>query len=455
VVIVPPFENETGDSAASMIAHMAADWITDGIARSRLVEVVNYSAAVRGTRSSSTGPEAGGEAALSAARRLGATILVRGTVLGERDRVAVRAQLIRVGDGRVIFSCEPVTGPSDDPSAVIQGVRQRVLGAFAALGDERFTLWANAESALPRYDAYLAFVQGLDALGRRGVDASRFFLDAARLDTSFTQAKLYLLGTWRDFGDRGHAFRDSVFRAAWAQRDRLTAYDQAALEQQVTGFRADFDGSLVAARRLPQLSPHSAEAHLTHATAAEAANRFQEALGAIHRARALGAQASTATYSLQFQDYEIHHYLGDLEGERAEVERARAEHPEDVTVCLQLMMTRAAMGREKSVDSLFAECRTLDPTLATERAYVNAGREYVVHGFPEAGRRAQERARNWFASRKPPNAEMVAFMDFRLGNWAAVRDFWVEKLQRDSTNTRGMAFLGAAAAHLADAQMAE
>lgn len=37
---------------------------------------------------------------------------------------------------------------------------------------------------------------------------------------------------------------------------------------------------------------------------------------------------------------------------------------------------------------------------------------------------------------------MAAFRVFRLGHWAAVREFRVEKLQRDSTNTCGTAFIG-------------
>jgi hypothetical protein len=87
--------------------------------------------------------------------RLKAGTEVRGVMYRHGDSITVHARFVRGDNAKVEYEVEPATGLASEPEAVIESARQRILGAFAAFSNPRFTAWSKAASRPPRYDAYL------------------------------------------------------------------------------------------------------------------------------------------------------------------------------------------------------------------------------------------------------------------------------------------------------------
>ena len=132
-VLVAALENQTGDPALDPLGHMAADWITQGLAQTGSVEVVPVAAAParagrrKGTRDADRGR------IQHLAQRSRAGTAVSGAYYREQDSVRFQLQVIDTRAGVVLRALVPVVAPVDAPLEAIETLRRRVIAAFDTL----------------------------------------------------------------------------------------------------------------------------------------------------------------------------------------------------------------------------------------------------------------------------------------------------------------------------------
>src|SRR5205823_14287828 len=116
-VVVAVIENHTGDPSLDNLGHMAADWVTQGLAQTGLVEVVPSVSVMSSSRAS----EGHGSAHLDAAglralgRETGAGTVVWGAYYRQGDSVRAQVQISAAKAGTVLRALDPVAGPLAQP----------------------------------------------------------------------------------------------------------------------------------------------------------------------------------------------------------------------------------------------------------------------------------------------------------------------------------------------------
>src|SRR5437667_5234813 len=155
-VVVAVLENHTGDGSLDNVGHMAADWVTQGLAQTGLVEVVSSMSVMK----SSVAPGEHGHVHLDAAgiqtlgRETGAGTVVSGAFYRQADSIQFQVQISAAKDGTVLRALEPVAGPISQPLVAVEAVRQRVMATLATRVDTRLSLWAKASGQPPTFAAY-------------------------------------------------------------------------------------------------------------------------------------------------------------------------------------------------------------------------------------------------------------------------------------------------------------
>src|SRR2546430_3199874 len=122
-VVVTRFEDLTGDPALASLGHLAADWVTEELARRGVVEVVP---------ATETG-HLDVAAVEALAKKTGAGTIVAGSYYRHGDSVRFQVQIIDAARGTVRRALEPVGAALRAPSDAADVVRRRVAAAFDTL----------------------------------------------------------------------------------------------------------------------------------------------------------------------------------------------------------------------------------------------------------------------------------------------------------------------------------
>src|SRR5438034_715967 len=252
-VVVAVLENHTGDGSLDNVGHMAADWVTQGLAQTGLVEVVSSMSVMK----SSVAAREHGHIHLDAAgiqtlgRETGAGTVVSGAFYRQADSLRFQVQISAAHDGTVLRALEPVAGPIAQPLVAVEAVRQRVMATLATLFDSRLSFWAKSAGQPPTFPAYQEFIQGLDRMVQfdsRG--AIGHFRRAAREDTTFRLPLIFAAHEHMDLGE--FATADSIAHAVERAPGRLSPLDQHYLTWVLAqGRAADITARLVEAPSLP------------------------------------------------------------------------------------------------------------------------------------------------------------------------------------------------------------
>ncbi len=198
----------TGVDTLGVVGMMAGDWITEGLQKAGIVEVVPTTSAVQAFRYAA--PDSSSRRDLLSPRVLadetGAVTVVYGAIYKVRNRLEFRVTVADQGGNRVVGTVTNVTAPVDDPLGGVEELRSRVMGWLAVRYDERLQAPASAIERPPTYDAYRAFSEAMTRyVAVENVGAAPLFLRAYRLDSSFTLALFYasISSTAREVGSRG------------------------------------------------------------------------------------------------------------------------------------------------------------------------------------------------------------------------------------------------------------
>src|SRR6266481_6027219 len=402
-VVVAVIENHTGDRALDNIGHMAADWVTQGLAQTGLVEVVS-SMSVMTSSVGGRGPsrlDAAGIQTLG--RETGAGTVVSGAYYRQADSIRFQVQISAASDGTVLRALEPVGGPISQPLTVVEAVRQRVMAALATLFDSRLSLWAKAHGQPPTFAAYQEFIQGLDRMVQfdsRG--AIGHFRRAAQEDTTFRLPLIFAAHEHMDLGE--FATADSIAHAVERSPGRLSPLDQHYLTWVLVQSRGDRQRALETAREMAAIAPNSEVLWLV-AQCALALNRPREMVAALTTLgpdRGLFRGWSVYWFYLTFG----RHLMGDHRRELKEALEGRRRHPADFAVLAAEVRALAALGRAADISERLVEAPSLPPQPGWSPADIAiiAALELAAHDHQADAPAAGMWAVRWLEGR--PSAEV-------------------------------------------------
>ena len=381
-VVVAPFDNETGDSNLASLGEMAADWITRGLSRTGVVEVVDGRTALLTSRIVEQTPRIfrTRNRARALAEETGAGTVVWGNYYRDGDSLRFEAQVTDVASGRVIRTVEPANGRLASPAEVIDRLRQRVVASLAVIADTANSGWASPDEP-PSYEAYQETVRGVSAYFRSDTaDAFRHLRRAVALDSTYVTPVIVLAYTHDIYRQWDQV--DSLVRRAERYRARFVPAEQAWLDLLNADLRGDLSASLRAAQELLRLSPGSAEYAVLVALTAVYQNRPPEALTALsrldpHRGALLGPAGPWYWVHLTNARHEHGSYGPELEDAR----RGMRQFPEALLVAYCELRALAAVGRLNDLETRRrAFASSARPDLLNRVELLVAG-EVRAHGY--------------------------------------------------------------------------
>jgi tetratricopeptide (TPR) repeat protein len=390
-VVIPPFENLTGDARLDNIGRIAADWLTVGANEVSSIDVVPATTVSMLLRDTSGAPSERTARLLSATR---AGLQVAGSYLRRNDSLVFRADVIDVNTGRVAHAIDPVSGPETDPIAAIDVLRERLVGALASRN-----LGFLQGMRPPRFAAYKEFEQGLELFAERGdfAGARKHFEQAIALDSTFARAYAMLARLHMNLGDWERA--DSVLRRSDLLKDGLTSGDRLMLQFQ----QSTVDGDIARGVRIQQQVAERDSNPLALSLIGAGSNDMLQPRVAIpaleiavrefslHRGWGGGHQSVLLA--------EAYHQAGDHKRELQTLVAARTwaqQNPE-----LPGLQLRAFAGLRDGASALALAdtlLRIARPLPATEQDVVTAAEEFRAHGDPVTATRLLAMDRAWTAA---------------------------------------------------------
>jgi DNA-binding SARP family transcriptional activator/TolB-like protein len=385
-LVVAPFENLTADSEVGPLSRIAADWISQAIARAGLVKVTP-SAEVPLNGAAET------KNVLERARDAHADLVVRGSYQRRGDSLRIVAELLDVRTGRVLGVAGPLAATTRDPMSAIDELSERLMGTLSAWVDPRIAAAAAVQSNPPNYQAYRAFAEGLDYLyARSGERALPNFLRAYALDTTYTLPLLYAAIVYE--GHANFSALDSVTRILLPRRGELAPYDRAILDYEVALGQRDWARMFVAAEQAADIAPGSLLAvyHLPRtAIALNRPRRAVELLEAVDPERG-AARGLTGYWSLLSAAL---HMVGDYEGQLAVALEVRRRFPQEYRALYYQARALAALGRLRELDNVLEESWLLTSISGFGPPGFDlhgvVAQELNAHGYPEHARLVFER----------------------------------------------------------------
>jgi serine/threonine-protein kinase len=403
-VVVAVLENRTGDSTLDNLGHMTADWVTQGLAQTGLVEVVPSMSGM----AASEGPGAGhldAAGVRAVGRQTGARTVVSGAYYKQGNSVRFQVEITDAQNGTVLRALDPVVGPAGNPITSVEVVRQRVMTALATLFNPKVATWAGAASQPTSFEAYQEFAEGLDRFGRLDMQgAAEHFERAATRDSTFSVALIWSATARLNLGQIAAA--DAIARKVERSSGRLAPLDRSYLDWVEAIVRGDPGGALEAAREMTRVAPGSEALYLLGA-AAKAVNRPREAAAAFAE---LGPDRGLFKgWYVYWCDYtEALHLLGDHGRELQQAEEGRRRFSDHLGMLACEVRALAALGRVDDVRERLTESLNLPPQPGWTPADVAllASRELRAHGHADAAREELARAIVWYESR--PAAEQLS-----------------------------------------------
>ena len=419
-VFVAAFENRTGDPEVNPLGQIAADWITQGLAESGVVEIVTTGTALLVAQyEDSTDPVRTRLQRL--ARATGAGVIVWGSLGRAGDSIRYHAEIIQALEGTLLWTAEPHSVPLHSPMEGLPALRQRVTGALASLVDRRLEAWAAHATRLPTFEAYQQFILGLEALvSTRGGEsrAEQYFARSAALDTSFLQPRLWLVSTLNNAGQREAA--DSLAHALDRITHQMTPYDRALLDYYRGWLHFDYELGAAALIRMLAIAP-SLEHVVSCAFVTQVnctlvtsrLNRPRQSLAMLARLNPDGGSLQDLAGMYWEHTALARHLLGDGDEEARAARRLRefamrrGERSRWARPLLQVEgRALAARGRIGDVERLIEQDVVVAPHDADSYGdlgymMMDVAREFRTHGYPVEAERIFDRAVRWLRDAPP------------------------------------------------------
>lgn len=404
--VVAVFENGTGDVSLDSVGRLAADVISEGLQRTGIVDVVppNTALHIARTIGGSGDPESDPVARL--AQETGATHAVVGTYYRDGDAIQFHAQIIDTSNAvkrRQHVAIEPVEGPYDKTGGVIDALRQRVMGAIASIIDPRIEQPAELMGHMPNYDAYRAFIEGVEVFWRSDFAGSRrHFQRAISLDPEYHLPRILLVFSHRNVGEWAEA--EPLVSELERKRNELSPYEGYRLDQLIATANGDVEAAYHATRQAISISPEFGPV-FDGAAYAIALNRPQEAIEAM---QTIDTSRVLIGWTLYWELLTAaKHMLGEHDEELSDALMARALYPDSLPVLFAEARARAALGDTDGLQELTNASIQLgvQPGWTAGGLLRTIGEELIAHGKAEAGREILAQAINWYQNRPAEEKE--------------------------------------------------
>jgi len=407
-IVVVPFENRTGDPGLDSIGLMAADWITQGLARAAITEVVPPTAArqaaARALEQNLPPPHV-----LTVARETGAGVVVTGSYYLLGDQLQIQVNLADAVVDEFLAAIEPENGTTGDPMELINRVRQRVLGAVAVHFDDPG--FSSPSSRPPLFEAYQEFTAGLSIMGRDYDKAVAHFESAAEIDPDFTAPRLWMFVCSLRFARWQRA--QEILEGLEDDLDRLPPYEHLWVEWGLAILESRHLAALQVLQQIRRLTPNDTFLLSALASQGVRANRPREVIDALARIDLEefiedGGRERVAA-NFVFRLTSAYHMLGNHEEELAVARRGAELMPHRVWMHTDVLIALAALGAVDEMERVVGLCLSLqDPAVPSGWALVEAAEELLAHGHRVAGLRMAERALTWYRARPPEEASTEA-----------------------------------------------
>ena len=351
-VVVIPFQNRTGDASLDPLGSLGADWITDGLARTQLIPVVDPQTAAAAIRHVGVVTEPKADPLADIADMTGATNVVSGSFYRKGDSLEFNARVSDGKTGKVLGSIEPLAVPSARSGDGIQVVRQRMLSLLAQLFDARMTQLVMPDARPPSFEAYKEFVKGVDHWARDDVSREEqrgYFRRAYALDTTFLTALAFIPSTYDDTKDA-----KPILDSLESRRERLTPLDRIVIDYFRADLKGDYSAELAAAERASDLAPRS-EWSWAAGSRLAALNRPHAALRYFARLDPNHGWMPQGWERYWYSVAQTKHTIGDLHGTRVWLEQARRKFPQAPAIAAAYARALALTGQPDSIRPIVTE----------------------------------------------------------------------------------------------------
>lgn len=448
-VAIAVFTNGTGDPALESLGPMAADWITQGLSRTALVDVVPAQLVLQTSQ-----PERrhGADVVRLLAEETGAALVVTGTYYLENDSLRFQTRLSDAIQGQLLQALDPIATPRAAPLEGVETLRRRVMAALARQTNPRLSSWVNVTREPPSFEAYEEYVEGEERYVRRDWQgAIEHYYRASARDPGYAYPLLQACAAHLNLGHPAQI--DSITRVLAPAAERMAPLDRQVYAWLLAGLRGDLESSYEIARRAAELAPGSLWPY-QRALQALLLGRPREVVEVLSRIDPeRGAMRDWAPYWNLLTDG--YHMLGDYPHELTAARRARRQYP-----ALQLpfyLEARAlvGMGRTAEVRQVMDDCLNVapDPGASSSAVLLSTARELRAHGDPTDAQAMADRAvamlRTEAAEDSSRRPALVAAL-YAARRWDECRPFFESDLARNPRNVHALGFVGVLAARRGD-----
>jgi serine/threonine protein kinase/tetratricopeptide (TPR) repeat protein len=390
-VVVAVFENRTGDRNLDTLGVMTADVLTQGLSRTGTISVaLNPTVGLgAGTLPGPAVTAGAGSPIESLARQTRAGLVVAGAYYLEGQTVRFEPRLVRA-DGRLLAGLEPVAGPRDAPTKLVETLGQRVLGAVASF------LGRTGDPSVmraPSWEAYREFERAMELFGSDFPETARRLQRVVAIEPSWYLPR-YLL------------FLAFVHQSLWAEAAQqvdaatlreadLTPFERLMLRSARAQLAGRYEEVLTTELEMERQAP---ELHWTILNTGAFGLRTNRPRYAIQQMRRITdsvlftGNPEMASWPLRSIVWS-HHNLGEFEEELEAARRGRQQFPTARTFVVSELRALAALGRLEEVDRLVEEALAAQPPRAIPgEILLTVALELRAHGHREASLRMVGRA---------------------------------------------------------------
>ena len=394
-VLVDLFQNGTGDPSLDPVGRMATDRVTAGLTYSSFVDVVSLGTQLLSHEAivPATASTEGSDRLQALARANGTGTVVWGSYYLQGDSLYFLAHVTDAATGEELATIEPVRGPVDAPLATVERVRDRVMTTLATLTDPRLAKWMRYASQPPTFEAYRAFVEGIELFAMDGQSprvAAAQFVRAAALDSTFTMPLLWAITT----GGYLSPVADSILQQLDGRREQLALLDRYLLDYVLARRRRNYRAALGHIQRVVDIAPNSEYLDLATQTAMRL-NRPRLAIEFLRQGDPKNWYRAPWLYWDRLAV--AYHRLGDHRQELEEVHHGQSQLPDRRNILWQEMRALAALGWTDQLNARIQEGNR------ERHGYTMArlARELRAHGYGGAATEMLHRAVEWFDERSP------------------------------------------------------
>lgn len=385
LVVVPPFENLTGDPQLDALGVDAGLWVEDAIRQVGGVQLVPSSFAreyaVEAGLAGSPNP------VRAAAQRSRARWAVSGSYRARADSLEFRAGIIDLAHPRTTQSVVE-TGASDRIGETLDRLARRVSGALAYEFDPWMGEIESGPEPLPSPPTLEAFREhrlGYEAYNRQDWAASfRHHMAAYALDTTLVRALVAAAFMTDDY-----TLRDSLAGLAAERRHRLSRSGRLDLQVLEANLAGDLERGYRTIREQARIEGEGFMRVLV-AYFALRLNRPREALASTERYDPeLEWRRDEAWYYWRYRTQALH-MLGRFTEEEAEARQGCGRYPNNLELLVAETRALAALGRTEEVGDRLRRSRALPH--GHGRVAVVAASELRAHGYLEVSKEIANQA---------------------------------------------------------------